>query len=124
VATGINEQSKRDLAGKRIKKLISFTQTNDGLKEQYVTDTAKLTEVIESAFATLKERTVHNTMKGAKDNLARLDTWKTNQKPEIFEMHVRDVLLRSPSWRCWDGICGLAASHSVSKQHPRVLSWF
>lgn len=68
---GINEQFKKDLAGKRITKLISFTKQNDEMKQKYLADCRQLDSLITAAVAALEPEPVGNTMKSAVAGLER-----------------------------------------------------
>jgi hypothetical protein len=61
----INEQAKRDLAAKRIAKLIRFTQENDAARAKYQSNGETLLKHIATAEALLQDvQTITNTMAG------------------------------------------------------------
>ena len=63
---GINEQFKRDLAGKRIAKLIKMTKVNDSMKEQYVADAKKLSVGLAEAMTDHRHETIGEGQKTAR----------------------------------------------------------
>eukprot|EP00045_Choanoeca_perplexa_P013592 m.154704 g.154704 ORF g.154704 m.154704 type:complete len:1268 (-) comp16395_c0_seq1:46-3849(-) len=85
----INEQAKRDLAAKRIAKLIRFTQENDAARQQYEADGVVILEHLSKAEALLQGvETITNTMQGAKQHLADFSTYKTSEKRAIVSKHL------------------------------------
>ena len=85
---GINEQARRDLAAKRISKLIAFTTVNDEIRAKYATDGAKLVAHLTKSEELLKGiSTVDNTMAGAKQKLENFNSYKTAEKPQIMALH-------------------------------------
>eukprot|EP00005_Dracoamoeba_jomungandri_P003674 CAMPEP_0174252636 /NCGR_PEP_ID=MMETSP0439-20130205/2017_1 /TAXON_ID=0 /ORGANISM="Stereomyxa ramosa, Strain Chinc5" /LENGTH=960 /DNA_ID=CAMNT_0015333199 /DNA_START=29 /DNA_END=2908 /DNA_ORIENTATION=- len=73
---GIYEQRKLDLAAKKIGKVIQLTITNDALREKYAAAAAAFKKSKEVAVALLSDRTVDNTMAGAKKRLEDFYNYK------------------------------------------------
>src|SRR5579885_3408943 len=65
---GIAEQRKLDIAARRIGKLIKFTQENDARKKEYSEKAMELVKHIKQVEVILEDRTIDNTMAGAKVN--------------------------------------------------------
>lgn len=82
---GIAEQRKLDLAARRIARLITFTEVNDKLKADYKATAADLTATLERVTKVLTDRTVSNTMAGAKAKLAELAAFRKDDKPPIVD---------------------------------------
>ncbi|EGD73339.1 hypothetical protein PTSG_12249 [Salpingoeca rosetta] len=85
----INEQLKRDLAAKRISKLIAFTRENDETKARYVEQGEQLLQRVRTSEELLTGvDVIDNTMAGAKDRLHRFDTYKSEHKRSIVSIHL------------------------------------
>ncbi|EDQ86619.1 uncharacterized protein MONBRDRAFT_33696 [Monosiga brevicollis MX1] len=85
----INEQAKRDLAAKRIAKLIRFTRENDAARAKYMADGAQLLQHIEHAEQLLDGiDVITNTMAGAVKHLEDFATYKTAEKKAITSLHL------------------------------------
>jgi hypothetical protein len=77
---GIAEQKKIDLAARRIAKLIKLTQENDRLKAEYNKTAAEYKERLGRVEKTLGDRTIDDTLAGAKRRLDEFYTYKTADK--------------------------------------------
>jgi Ca2+-binding EF-hand superfamily protein len=80
---GIAAQRKKDLAARRISKLIDFTKVNDALRAEYKDLASKLKALLEKVNGILQDRAVDNTMAGAKAKLAQYYTYKKDDKGVI-----------------------------------------
>jgi len=80
---GIAAQRKKDLAARRISKLIDYTKVNDALRADYKDGANKLKAHLEKVNAVLQDRTVDNTMAGAKAKLAQYYAFKKDDKGVI-----------------------------------------
>jgi hypothetical protein len=86
---GVNEAAKRQLAAKRISKLIKFTRENDDMKAKYVADGGKLLVHLTTAETLLGDvDAIDNTMAGAKRRLANFQTYKSKEKRAIVTLHL------------------------------------
>ncbi len=56
-------------AARRISKLVEFTQTNDQLKAQYNADSLTLLASIKAAEALLLDKSIDDTLNGARNKL-------------------------------------------------------
>lgn len=83
---GIATQRKVDLAAARISKLITFTQVNDKLKEDYKAAALSLQEVLGKTKTILNDRTIDNTMAGAQRRLEEFYAYRKNEKPKIVQL--------------------------------------
>jgi len=77
---GIMEQRKVDLAARRITKLIKLTVENDRLKAEYNKTAAEYKERLTRVEAVLEDRTIDDTMAGAKRRLEEFYKYKTDDK--------------------------------------------
>eukprot|EP01114_Cavostelium_apophysatum_P006608 TRINITY_DN179_c0_g1_i1.p1 TRINITY_DN179_c0_g1~~TRINITY_DN179_c0_g1_i1.p1 ORF type:complete len:1122 (-),score=548.09 TRINITY_DN179_c0_g1_i1:91-3456(-) len=77
---GIAEQRKLDLAAKRIGKVIKLTIENDAMKKQYNQTAKEFLERLGRVEKVLEDRTIDNTMAGAKKKIADFYNYKTNDK--------------------------------------------
>jgi len=77
---GIAAQRKKDLAARRISKLIDFTKVNDALRAEYKDLASKLKALLEKVNAILQDRAVDNTMAGARAKLAQYYAYKKDDK--------------------------------------------
>jgi len=80
---GIAAQRKKYLAARRISKLIDFTKVNDALRAEYKDLSAKLKGLFDKVNAVLQDRTIDNTMGGAKSKLAQYYAFKKDDKGVI-----------------------------------------
>eukprot|EP00049_Salpingoeca_infusionum_P009182 m.152573 g.152573 ORF g.152573 m.152573 type:complete len:1745 (-) comp14262_c0_seq1:1421-6655(-) len=88
---GITEQMKLDLAFRRIRQLIEFTMTNDGMKAQYDSDATSLKSRIAKAEELLKTmpQEKDNTMKGARELLRRFNAYRSQEKRALYSDHIK-----------------------------------
>lgn len=82
---GIAEQRKIDLAARRISKLVKLTEENDALRAEYNTRAADLLSIMKRVEVILEDRTIDNTMEGAKRRLEQFYEYKANDKNKIIE---------------------------------------
>lgn len=80
---GIAEERKRDLAAKRIGKVINFTRINDGFKVEYNDGSQALRERISKVEVVLGDRSIDNTMAGARKKLDDFYGYQKNDKLNI-----------------------------------------
>jgi len=80
---GIANQRKLDLAARRISKLIDFTKTNDALREEYATIAGREKALLAKVNSILGDRTVDNTLAGAKAKLEAYYSFKKDDKTVI-----------------------------------------
>jgi hypothetical protein len=81
---GISSLRKRDLAGRNIAKVIQFTKENDAKRSEYLAKAKNLVKLIEKAKSQLEDRTIDNTMAGARNRLAEFNNYKANAKNQIL----------------------------------------
>ncbi|KAJ5069992.1 spectrin/filamin related cytoskeletal protein [Anaeramoeba ignava] len=81
---GIAEQRKLDLAARRIKKLINLTKENDRLKAEYNKTAKNFKETLKKVEKILEDRTIDNTMAGAKHRLEQFYEYKANDKNTLI----------------------------------------
>ena len=85
----INEQAKRDLAAKRISKLIKFTRENDRMRAAYADKGSELSQQLDQAEQLLSDVTVvDNTMAGAQKRLADFGSYKTGLAKSIVSLQL------------------------------------
>jgi len=77
---GIAEQRKMDLAARRIGKVIKLTIENDRLKAEYNKTAAEFKLRLVKVEKVLEDRTIDNTMQGAKDKIEQFYKYKTEDK--------------------------------------------
>lgn len=82
---GIAEQRKIDLAARRISKLVKLTEENDALRAEYNSRAADLLSIMKRVEVILEDRTIDNTMDGAKRRLEQFYEYKANDKNKIIE---------------------------------------
>jgi Ca2+-binding EF-hand superfamily protein len=82
---GIAEQRKLDLAARRIGKLIKFTEVNDALRAQYAERAHAFTTRVARVQEVLNDRTIDDTMAGAKQKLEEFYAYKENDKSSILD---------------------------------------
>eukprot|EP01104_Vermistella_antarctica_P013217 TRINITY_DN3969_c0_g1_i1.p1 TRINITY_DN3969_c0_g1~~TRINITY_DN3969_c0_g1_i1.p1 ORF type:complete len:1004 (+),score=356.20 TRINITY_DN3969_c0_g1_i1:73-3012(+) len=80
---GIAEQRKLDLAARRIGKVVKLTEENDALRAEYNAKAADFKSVMDRTVALLNDRTIDDTMAGAKKRLADFYEWKAGDKMEV-----------------------------------------
>jgi Ca2+-binding EF-hand superfamily protein len=81
---GIAEQRKLDLAARRIGKVIRFTKENDALREKYVAGAKAFTDRVAKVRVLLGDRTIDNTMAGAKHRIELFYAYKQTDKSAIL----------------------------------------
>ena len=82
---GIAEQRKVDLAARRIAKVVDFTKANDAAKLAYNDEATKLVEHMKKVGIMLGDRTIDNTMAGAKKRIEDFYVYKSKDKNEIIQ---------------------------------------
>jgi len=82
---GIAEQRKVDLAVRRLNKLIKFTVENDAMRKQYNETAASYKDELSGAEVLLEDRTIDNTMAGAKKRIAEFYEYKQNAKGVLLK---------------------------------------
>jgi len=80
---GIAEQHKLEVAARQVSKLIKFTEHNDALRKDYNEKAAKLKAHIDKVRPFLEDKTIHNTMAGAKKRLDEFYAYQNNDKGVI-----------------------------------------
>eukprot|EP01156_Anaeramoeba_ignava_P021899 Anaeramoba_ignava/c19907_g1_i1.p1 GENE.c19907_g1_i1~~c19907_g1_i1.p1 ORF type:complete len:642 (-),score=152.74 c19907_g1_i1:550-2475(-) len=81
---GIAEQRKLDLAARRIKKLILLTKENDRLKAEYNKTARNFKATLKKVEKVLEDRTIDNTMAGAKRRLEEFYDYKAKDKSSLI----------------------------------------
>lgn len=81
---GIAEQRKLDLAAKRIGKVIKLTKENDAAKKEYNQRAQELKELMTKVEKILEDRSIDNTMAGAKRRLNEFYDYKKKDKNVIL----------------------------------------
>lgn len=81
---GIAEQRKIDQAARRIQKVVKFTKTTDAMRAEFADESAKFLERLKKVEAVLEDRTIDNTMAGAKRKLEEFYKYKTEDKNVIM----------------------------------------
>lgn len=82
---GIAAQRKIDLAAKRIMKVVNFTKENDAMRETYATKSDRLSTLLKSLEQKMEDRTIDNTMAGAKARVDGFYNYKTQEKGETVD---------------------------------------
>eukprot|EP01102_Stenamoeba_stenopodia_P022908 TRINITY_DN971_c0_g1_i1.p1 TRINITY_DN971_c0_g1~~TRINITY_DN971_c0_g1_i1.p1 ORF type:complete len:974 (+),score=372.77 TRINITY_DN971_c0_g1_i1:168-3089(+) len=82
---GIAEQRKMDLAARRIGKVIKLTEENDAMRAEYTQKSQQLREHLNKVEKLLEDRTVDNTVAGAKRRLEEFYLYKANDKNQIIQ---------------------------------------
>lgn len=82
---GIAEQRKLDIAARRIGKLIRFTKENDAMRAEFNDRSKSYLELLRDNEKILEDRTIDNTMAGAKNRLEQFYDYKANAKNQIIE---------------------------------------
>jgi len=77
---GIAEQRKLDLAAKRISKVIKLTIENDAMRKSYNETAQAFKERLTRVEKILEDRTIDNTMAGAKKRIADFYDYKAKDK--------------------------------------------
>jgi len=81
---GIAEQRKIDQAARRIHKVVKFTKTTDAMRAEFADESTKFLERLKKVEAVLEDRTIDNTMAGAKRKLEEFYRYKTEDKNAIM----------------------------------------
>lgn len=81
---GIAEQRKVDLAVRRVHKLIDFTETNDALRKEFNETADTFKGQLKKVEGVLEDRTIDNTMAGAKKRIEDFYEYKRKDKGEIL----------------------------------------
>jgi len=81
---GIAEQRKIDQAARRIHKVVKFTKTTDAMRAEFAEESTKFLERLKKVEAVLEDRTIDNTMAGAKRKLEEFYRYKTEDKNAIM----------------------------------------
>jgi hypothetical protein len=82
---GLSDLRKRDLAARRIGRVIHVTYENDGRRVEFKEKSEKLNAIIDKSKILLEDKTVHNTMSGAKKRVEDFYRYKSNDKNAILE---------------------------------------
>eukprot|EP01083_Nonionella_stella_P150326 478759_1 len=80
---GVARMRKFELAARRIASLIEYTRTNDQMKLDYNGKAQGLRDHLDKVMAVLNDRTIDNTMAGARRKLDEFDQYKEKDKSEI-----------------------------------------
>lgn len=80
---GIAKMRKVDLSCRRISKLVTYTKINDALKAEYTSKSTELVGTLDKVNAVLNDRTIDNTMAGAKGKIEQFSQYKKDDKPSI-----------------------------------------
>lgn len=80
---GIARERKKDLAARRIAKLIDYTKINDALRAEYKTVADATKSTLDSVNEILGDRTIGNTMATAVAKLDRYYSFKKDDKKKI-----------------------------------------
>ncbi|KAJ5074396.1 alpha-actinin-2 [Anaeramoeba ignava] len=81
---GIAEQRKLDLAARRLKKLIILTKENDRLKAEYNATAKNFKATLKRVEKILEDRTIDNTMAGARKRLDLFYDYKAKDKSSLL----------------------------------------
>ena len=93
--SGIAEQNKLARASRRIEKLVKFTLTNDEMRRKYDLDAGDLVSRIAKAETLLNDKTIDNTMAGARLRLRQFNEYKVGLKQQIHAAHFQLEALHS-----------------------------
>jgi len=81
---GIAEQRKIDQAARRILKVVRFTKTCDAMRAEFKDQSTKFKERLAKVEKVLEDRTIDDTMAGAKRKLEEFYRYKTEDKNLIL----------------------------------------
>eukprot|EP01119_Soliformovum_irregulare_P010300 TRINITY_DN2527_c0_g1_i1.p1 TRINITY_DN2527_c0_g1~~TRINITY_DN2527_c0_g1_i1.p1 ORF type:complete len:1111 (+),score=542.58 TRINITY_DN2527_c0_g1_i1:57-3389(+) len=81
---GIAEQRRIDLAARRISKVIKLTKENDALKEEFKSTGQRFLDNLKRVEKVLEDRSIDNTMAGAKRKIEEFYTYKSRDKNVIM----------------------------------------
>ena len=85
---GIAEQRKLDMAARRIAKVIKFTITCDNMRAEFAKSSAAFKERLASVEKVLEDRTIDNTMAGAKRKIEEFYAYKNNDKSVLLGLQL------------------------------------
>jgi len=85
---GVANQRKIDLANRRIRALIQYTKKNDQLKKQYNENAKKFRADLEAKGVNLDDRTIDNTMAGARGRLEAFNAYKQGEKQQFTGVYL------------------------------------
>jgi len=85
---GIAEQRKIDMAARRIAKVIKFTITCDNMRADFNKQSAEFKERLVSVEKVLEDRTIDNTMAGAKAKIEDFYSYKHNDKNVLLGLQM------------------------------------
>lgn len=86
--TSIAEMRKKELAAKRIGKVIKLTIENDAAKAEYNAKSSTWEATNKKNLALLEDRTIDNTMAGAKKRLADFYSFKKGDKLQLSSLQM------------------------------------
>jgi Ca2+-binding EF-hand superfamily protein len=86
---GIAEQRKLDLAARRLVKLINLTKENDKDRANYIETATALVVDINKTKVLLEDRTIDNTMAGAKKRIEDFYAYKASTKSAIISRQLQ-----------------------------------
>jgi Ca2+-binding EF-hand superfamily protein len=81
---GIAKMRRVDLACRRTTKLVTYTKINDALRAEYKGKADIIVERLANVNGRLGDRTIDNTMAGARAKLADFNSYKEKDKPVII----------------------------------------
>ena len=85
---GLSDLRKRDLAARRIGRVIHVTFENDGRRAEYKEKSEKLNTIIAKSKTLLEDKTVHNTMSGAQKRVEDFYHYKSVDKNAMLEIQL------------------------------------
>jgi Ca2+-binding EF-hand superfamily protein len=85
---GIAEQRKLDMAARRITKVIKFTITCDNMRADFAKESSQFKERLLSVEKVLEDRTIDNTMAGAKHKIEEFYSYKHNDKNVLLGLQI------------------------------------
>eukprot|EP01105_Mastigella_eilhardi_P024476 TRINITY_DN6390_c1_g1_i1.p1 TRINITY_DN6390_c1_g1~~TRINITY_DN6390_c1_g1_i1.p1 ORF type:complete len:974 (-),score=347.49 TRINITY_DN6390_c1_g1_i1:92-3013(-) len=85
---GIAEQRKLDQAARRLGKVIKFTKTCDAMRAQFNEQAQQFKDRVASVEVVLNDRTIDNTMAGAKQKIEEFYLYKQNDKGVIIGLQL------------------------------------
>ena len=85
---GIAEQRKIDQAARRIHKVVKFTKTTDAMRAEFAEQSQQFLERLKKVEAVLEDRTIDNTMAGARRKLDEFYKYKAEDKNVIMGLQL------------------------------------
>jgi Ca2+-binding EF-hand superfamily protein len=82
--SGVARERKKDLAARRIAKLIEYTKINDALRADYAKQAKETKDTLDKVNAMLGDRSIDNTMAGAVQKLEDYYAYKKSDKKVII----------------------------------------